>query len=44
MEAIDVAVTELDDAEKTHSKLKKIGLEHKNRQIPETLILVRIMT
>ena len=33
MEAIDTAITEIDDAEKTHTKLKKLGLEHKARGI-----------
>jgi len=33
MEAIDTAITEIDDAEKTHTKLKKFGLEHKARGV-----------
>lgn len=33
MEAIDIAITEIDDAEKTHTKLKKLGLEHKARGV-----------
>ena len=33
MEAIDTAITEIDDAEKTHQKLKKFGLEHKARGV-----------
>lgn len=42
MEEIDLIVTELDDAEKTHLKLKKLGLKHKNLQIPEDVIKVNI--
>ena len=33
METIDTAITEIDDAEKTHTKLKRFGLEHKARGI-----------
>ncbi len=40
MELFDTAVTELDDAEKTHQKLKKAGLAHKNRGIPDALLKV----
>jgi hemoglobin-like flavoprotein len=36
MEAIDTTVTELDDAEKTHNNLKKMGVEHKARGIAES--------
>jgi hemoglobin-like flavoprotein len=35
MEAIDTAITEIDDADKTHNKLKKLGLEHKVRGVKE---------
>jgi hypothetical protein len=38
MEAIDTAVTELDDAEKTHQKLKKLGQKHKTLHVPEDII------
>lgn len=38
MEAMDTAVTELDDAEKTHQKLIKIGAKHKERGIPDTML------
>ena len=40
MEMFDVTVTELDDADKTHAKLKKLGLKHKTRGIPEDVIKV----
>lgn len=40
MEEIDICVTELDDAEKTHLKIKKLGLKHKNLQIPEDVVKV----
>ena len=33
MEAIDTAILEIDDAEKTHQKLKKLGMEHKVRGV-----------
>jgi hemoglobin-like flavoprotein len=36
MEAIDTTVTELDDAEKTHANLKKLGVEHKARGVKES--------
>ncbi len=36
MEQIDTTVTELDDAEKTHTRLKRIGGEHKARGINES--------
>ena len=42
MEAIDTAVTELDDAEKTHQKLKKLGQKHKTFHVPEDIIKVII--
>lgn len=42
MEAIDTAVMELDDADKTHQKLKKIGLKHKTLQVPDEVIKVKI--
>ena len=35
MEAIDTAITEIDDAEKTHTKLKKLGVEHRVRGVKE---------
>ena len=35
MEMIDTFVTELDDADKTHAKIKKIGGDHKKRKIPD---------
>lgn len=38
MEAMDTAVTELDDAEKTHQKLKQIGAKHKERGVPDIII------
>jgi hypothetical protein len=37
MELFDTAVTELDEAEKTHQMLKKSGLDHKKRELPDTL-------
>ena len=40
MEAIDTAITELDDAEKTHLKLKKLGQKHKTLHVPEDVIKV----
>lgn len=36
MEMIDTFVTELDDAEKTHAKIKKVGGDHKKRGIKDT--------
>ena len=41
MESIDTFVTELDDAEKTHQALKKIGVEHKARGISDSAIKVK---
>jgi hypothetical protein len=38
MEFLDVTVTELDNADSTHDKLKKMGLSHKKRGIPEEAI------
>lgn len=38
MEALDTAITELDDAEKTHQKLKKIGAKHKAAGILDTML------
>ncbi len=35
MEAIDTSLTELDDAEKTHSNVKKLGAQHKARGVKE---------
>jgi hypothetical protein len=35
MEFLDVTVTELDNADSTHDKLKNMGLSHKKRGIPE---------
>ena len=35
MESIDTFATELEDAEKTHQKIKKLGSEHKLRGIKE---------
>jgi len=40
METIDTTVTELDDAEKTHQNLKKLGLKHKTLQVPDEVIKV----
>ncbi len=40
MESLDQSVMELDDAEKTHLRLKKLGLEHKARGIPDSAIKV----
>ena len=42
MEAIDTAITELDDAEKTHLKLKKLGQKHKTLHVPEDVIKVNV--
>ena len=36
MEAIDTSVTELDDADKTHENVKKLGAEHRTRGIKES--------
>lgn len=38
MEAFDTAITELDDPEKTHQKLKKIGAKHKTYGVPDTVL------
>lgn len=35
MEFLDIIVTELDDAEKTHQNIKKVGLQHKNRGVQD---------
>ena len=40
MELFDAAVTELDEAEKTHQKLKKVGADHKKRAVPDTVLKV----
>jgi hypothetical protein len=42
MESIDTTVTELDDADKTHNRLKKLGLEHKARGITESFLKVNL--
>lgn len=47
MESIDTFATELEDAEKTHQKIKKLGSEHKLRGIKEEhiqVIVFRIYT
>lgn len=41
MEALDTTVTELEDAEKTHAKLKKLGHEHRLRNIDVSHIKVK---
>lgn len=38
MESYDTAITDLDDADKTHQKLKKIGTENKKNEIPVTML------
>jgi hypothetical protein len=40
MEMLDITVTELDNADSTHNKLKKQGLMHKKRNIPENELKV----
>jgi hypothetical protein len=42
MEALDTTVTELEDAEKTHAKLKKLGHEHRLRNIDVLHIKVNL--
>jgi len=42
MEALDTTVTELEDAEKTHAKLKKLGHDHRLRNIDVSHIKVKI--
>ena len=44
MESIDTTVTELDDAEKTHQRLKKLGVEHKARGVADSAIKVSQQT
>lgn len=39
MESLDLIVTELDDADKAHDKLKKIGTKHKTSGIPDSMLL-----
>ena len=42
MEAIDSALTDIDNAEMTHLKLKQLGVEHKKRGIePELIAVIR---
>lgn len=41
MEMIDQLVTELDDADKTHAKIKKLGADHKKRGIKEDHLNVK---
>ena len=38
MEAIDSAISDIDNAEKTHLKLQQLGAEHKLRNIRSELI------
>ena len=40
MEMIDTLVTELDNADATHAKIKKLGADHKKRGIKEDHIKV----
>ena len=44
MESLDLIVTELDDADKAHDKLKKIGTKHKTSGIPDSMLQVIRLT
>jgi hemoglobin-like flavoprotein len=39
METLDTTIMELDDADKTHSKLKKLGLDHKARGVGDSILI-----
>lgn len=41
MEMIDTFVTELDDADKTHAKIKKLGADHKKLGMKDEHLNVR---
>ncbi len=40
MEHFDTAITELDDADKTHVKLQKIGTQYKTDKFPDSFVKV----
>jgi len=40
MEQFDTAITELDDADKTHAKLQTIGTQYRADHMPDTFIKV----
>ena len=43
MESMDTIVTELDDADKTHQNIKKIGSDHKKRNLESPVFNVSLL-